>query len=66
MASSIERGELPRGSDAKLILDLLLGVVQHYLLFINEGCSDRQIEVFIDLVLIGGQNGGARALKRAR
>jgi AcrR family transcriptional regulator len=63
---AVKRGELPRGSDAKLILDLLFGGVQHYVIFISEPCTDRKIEQFVDLVLVGAQNGGARALKRAK
>lgn len=63
---AIKRRELPVGSDAKLILDLLFGAVQHYILFIEEEVDDRRIEQLVDLVLMGATNGGARALKRAK
>lgn len=63
---AIKRGELPRGSDPKLILDLLFAMVQHYVLFMNDPCDDLKIAQFVDLVLVGAENGGARPLKRAR
>jgi AcrR family transcriptional regulator len=63
---AIKRGELPRGSDAKVILDLLFGAVQHHVLFIDGQCDDRKLEQFIDLVLVGANSGGARPLKRAK
>lgn len=66
IARAIKRGELPKGSDAKLILDPLFGAVQHYILFDNDPVDDRRIEHLVDLILMGAQNGGARPLKRAK
>jgi AcrR family transcriptional regulator len=61
----IARGELPAGSDPRLILSTLFGVVQHYVLFIDEPCDDRTIQRLVTLVLDGATNGGARPVKRA-
>lgn len=63
---AIKRGELPRGSDAKLILDSLFSVVQQSVLFVDEPFDDRRIEQLVDLILLGAVNGGARPLKRAK
>ena len=64
---AIQRGELPHGSDADLILRTLTGAVQHQMLFLNERPTDRQLAMYIDLVLVGAAEGGAcrspRALK---
>lgn len=62
---AIKRGELPKGSDPKTILDVLFSVVQHYVLFTGEPCDDRRIAQVIDLVLAGAENGGARPVKSA-
>jgi AcrR family transcriptional regulator len=56
---AIKRGELPAGSNAQLIFDLLFGAVQHYVLFVAEPCDDRKIEQLVDLVLVGAHRGGA-------
>jgi AcrR family transcriptional regulator len=66
IAKAIKRGELPRGTDPALIMDTLLGVMQHYLFFVNDPPSDLTIERLVDLVLVGAESGGARPLKRAK
>jgi AcrR family transcriptional regulator len=58
---AIARGELPRGTDARLVLDVLFGAVQHYLFFMQSRCTDQQLEQIVDLVLAGAANGGARS-----
>ena len=57
---AVARGELPKGSDAKLILSTLFGVVQHYVLFIDEPCDDRTVDRLVTLVLEGARSGAAR------
>jgi AcrR family transcriptional regulator len=57
---AVERGELPRGTDPRLLLDVLFGAVQHYLFFMHARCSDEQLGRIVDLVLVGATNGGAR------
>jgi AcrR family transcriptional regulator len=60
IARAIARGELPKGSDAELILHMLGGALQHRILFLGERQSDRQLTMMVDLVLNGAANGGAR------
>ncbi len=61
---AVARGELPAGSDPHLILSTLFGVVQHYVLFIDEPCDDRTLQRLVTLVLDGATNGGARPVER--
>ena len=56
---AIARGELPRGSDADLILHALFGALQHRMLFLGERQNDRQLALMVDLVLNGAAHGGA-------
>jgi len=60
IARAIQRGELPRGSDADLILHTLTGAIQHKVMFLGEHLSDRQLAQLVDLVLLGATQGGAR------
>ncbi len=62
---AIARGELPKGSDPRLVLSTLFGVVQHYVLFLDEPCDDRTLDRLVTLVLDGASNGGARPVRRA-
>jgi AcrR family transcriptional regulator len=57
---AIARGELPRATDTRLVLDVLFGAVQHYLLFSHKKCTDQQLEKIVDLIVVGAANGGAR------
>ncbi|MDF2696831.1 MAG: Transcriptional regulator, TetR family [Labilithrix sp.] len=63
---AITRGELPRGTDPRLVLDVLFGAVQHYIFFMQTRCTDQQIEQLVDLVLLGAANGGARPRSTVR
>ena len=62
---AVARGELPRGSDAALLLDVAFAAVQHYLCFVHVPVSDARLAQIIDLVLLGAQQGGAVAAKAA-
>jgi len=55
----VQRGELPPPIDATLLLDVLIGSVQHYLCFMRVPLADVQLEAIVDLVLAGARNGGA-------
>lgn len=63
---AIARGELPRGTDPALVLDVAFGAVQNYLCFMHEPVEDPRIEQIIDLLLIGAQNGGAVTARPSR
>ena len=63
---AIARGELPRGTDATLLVDVVFSAVQHYLCFVHVPVSDGQIARIIELVLRGAEHGGAVASKGAR
>ena len=62
---AIARGELPKGSDPHLVLSTLFGVVQHYVLFLDEPCDDRTLDRLVTLVLDGATSGGARPVRGA-
>ena len=62
---AVGRGELPRGTDAGLIVDTLFAAVQNILMFKHQKCDDRKVAQLVDLVLVGAVHGGARQLRRA-
>jgi AcrR family transcriptional regulator len=66
VARAIKRGELPRGTDPKLLLDTLFASVQNSVLFLEDVCDDQKIAQLVDLVLVGAENAGGRRLRRAR
>lgn len=66
MTRAIKRGELPRGTDPKLMLDTLFATVQHSVLFLHEPYDDQKIAQLVDLVLVGAENSGGRRLRRAK
>lgn len=55
---SIERGELPAGSDAQLIVDLVLGATSA-LVRLNEHRDPGYLAAVVDLVVAGAKHGGA-------
>jgi AcrR family transcriptional regulator len=61
---AIARGELPRDTDASILLDVAFGAVQHYACFMQARVSDAQIAQIIDLVLLGAEHGGAIPARR--
>ena len=63
---AIRRGELPRGTDAQLVVDTLFAAVQNILMFQHLKCDDRKVAQLVDLVLVGAAHGGARTLRRAK
>jgi len=66
LTRAARRGELPRGTDARLIVDTLFAAVQNILLFQHQKCDDRKVAQLVDLVLTGAAHGGARQLRRAK
>lgn len=56
---AIARGELPRGTDPQLLLDVMFGAVQNYLCFVHVPVLDETLERIVELVLVGAQNGAA-------
>lgn len=56
---AIERGELPRGSDARLIVEMLSATVYSKKLKLREPVGDDYLAAVIDLILRGAVNGGA-------
>lgn len=65
IARAIQRGELPRGSDAELILRTLSGSLEHQMLLLGEHPGDRELGMLIEMVLVGATNGGAKRSVRA-
>lgn len=59
----IARGELPKGVDAKLIVDLVSAPVQRALLF-NESLDARYLDRVLDVVLAGAASCAAEAAAR--
>jgi AcrR family transcriptional regulator len=60
---AVARGELPRGTDAELLLDLVLAPIQDWMLVIPERATDARIDALVDLVLRGavlGSGNGTR------
>lgn len=62
---AIERGELPRGTNARLVLDVLFGALEHYIFFMHDRCSNQKLEQIVELVIVGAANGGARHPSRS-
>ncbi len=56
---AIARGELPRGTDPTLLLDVAFSAVQYDLCFMHTPVTDAKIAQIIELVLTGAQHGGA-------
>jgi AcrR family transcriptional regulator len=56
---AIARGELPRGTDPTLVLDVAFAAIQHYLCFMHTPVSDARIAQIIEVLLVGAQHGGA-------
>jgi AcrR family transcriptional regulator len=53
LARAKERGEIPKGTDAELVLDLLYGAIYHRLLHGRGPMNDRVANTAIDIVLLG-------------
>lgn len=58
IAGAVKRGELPRGTDPKLLVDVLFAAVQYSLIFMNEAVEDRKLAQIVDLVLTGAASSG--------
>jgi hypothetical protein len=56
---SIERGELPAGSDTRLIVDVLLGTVTSGALRFQKALDRGYLRSIVDLVVAGAKAGGA-------
>lgn len=56
---AIDRGELPRGTDPRLIVEMLSATVYSKKLKLREAVDDDYLAAVVDLVLRGAINGGA-------
>jgi AcrR family transcriptional regulator len=56
---AIERGELPQGTDARLIVEMISATVYSKKLKLREPVDDDYLAAIIDLILRGAMNGGA-------
>lgn len=61
----IARGELPKGADVQLVVDLVSAPVQRALLF-NETIDERYIQRVLDVVLDGAAANAGRAKPRVK
>jgi AcrR family transcriptional regulator len=59
IARSIERGELPAGSDARLIVDLVLGTVMSGVVRFQQRHDPGYFTAVVELVVAGAKHGGA-------
>ena len=59
VARSIERGELPAGSDTRLIVDVLLGTVTSGVIRFEKSEDPGYLTAVVDLVVAGARCGGA-------
>jgi AcrR family transcriptional regulator len=53
------RGQLPKGTDAELLLNLLFGAIHHRILILKSKVDDVYIGRLVDLVLTGARRGVA-------
>jgi AcrR family transcriptional regulator len=63
---SIERGELPAGSDARLIVDLVMGTVMNGMIRLQERYDPGYFAAVVELVVTGAEHGGAIRSDAAR
>ena len=66
VARSIERGELPAGSDTRLIVDVLLGTVTSGMIRFQRGLDRPYLKSVVDLVVAGAKAGGAICATKTR
>lgn len=59
IARSIDRGELPAGSDARLIADLVIGTVMNGVVRFQERHDPGYFAAVVELVVAGAKHGGA-------
>ena len=59
IARSIERGELPAGTDARLIVDLVLGTVMSSVVRFQEHHEPGYFAAVVELIVAGATHGGA-------
>lgn len=63
---AVKRGELPKGSDAELLVSCVVAPVLNWIQMDNLVVDDRRIEQVVTLVLEGAASGGARRVQRVR
>lgn len=66
VARAMKRGELPKGTDAELLVSCIVAPVLNWIQMDGLTVDDRRIDQVITLVLDGASNGGARALRRVK
>lgn len=63
---AVKRGEVPKGSDAQLVLSCVCAPILNWIQMDGLEVDDRRIEEVVTLVLEGALGGGARKLRKAR
>lgn len=63
---AVKRGELPKGSDAELIVSCIFAPVLNWVQMDNLVVDDRRIEQVVTVVLEGAKNGGARRVRHVK
>lgn len=63
---AVHRGELPPGTDPRLVVDPLVAVFHLRLALFGEKASTREVERLTDVVLAGARSGAATAERSAR
>lgn len=64
VARAIARGEIPAGSDRRLIVDTLIGAAHSRLTRVREPVQEGELLAMIDLVVAGAKAGGAIPRRR--
>lgn len=59
IARSVERGELPAGTDARLIVDLVMGAVMNGVVRLHQPHDPGYFAAVVELVVAGAEPGGA-------
>lgn len=60
---AIDRGELPRDTEPRLVVETIMGVIiSRRLFFVNDPGNEEYLVSVVELVLTGAQHGGAARL----
>ena len=65
VALAIQRGEIPKGFDARLLVHCAVAPIMNWIQMDNLEIDDRRIDQVIDLLLVGATNGGGCAVRAA-
>ena len=65
VARAIQRGEIPKGFDARLLVHCVVAPIMNWIQMDNLEIDDRRIDQVIDLLLVGASNGGGFPIREA-